>query len=549
MKHIPILLAATFALTAATAPARAQNALANWTVQNRDKGARTLTPPDLAAGENYSVTVYPSQPMGGQSLEKWLRAFVGPVGTAPGSLRAPKKITARAQTATGIGAYNGPNGTALNVAFTAINFDGGANVSVTRTLFSSYETFQRYKSDSDAILQAVMTDARDKAGGKFVFIPPAVNAQITPGGAIVPGVYAGAQTKDGQVTLRYRLYLYANGESRVTNQNDADLKGSYGVVQGVGTYKYYAGSGQLDLDKFPQIYNDDSTYAFYGRDSAGKAKIVAGDSVLNTTMILTYDGPPTKRPSPATVRAREIEDARFKWVTAPGKGVTNAQIAAVVNNYVVNFDGMSSNITNDTFLLLKDGTITDLLPVPPDELDAVKSRAGAPKNWGKWRAKGAGYEVSWNGKPYAKLPGEKVLPAASGTKLSGRFGAVRSSSYGFGGSYSFWGATFDTKGRFRKDGRGGSTTNTTGIEGIPTVTTSYDEGGSAVVGQFDGVGVSSIKKKNPNGGNEGDYSTNGYEMTLRFDNGSVVRMPFFFRDASRKQILFEGDILDSTIDD
>ena len=275
--------------------------------------------------------------------------------------------------------------------------------------------------------------------------------------------------------------------------------------------------------------------------------IVAGNNASRERTVLVYAGQPTKRPSPATVRAREIEDARFKFVTAPGKGVPDAQIAAVVNDYVVNFDGMSSNITNEVYLLLKDGTIYNQLPVPPDQFDAANSRQKEPARWGKWRAKAQGYEVSWNGKPYETLPGDKVIPAPAGTKLSGRFGAVRSSSWGFGGSYSYWGASFTPDGRFSKDSRGGSPTNTAGIEGVPTVTTGYDENGSAVVGQAGGVGISSIKKRNPNGDREGDYAVSGYTMTLRFDNGTVARIPFFFRRADRKAILFEGDILDMSV--
>ncbi len=550
MKRFTIFLAVTLALTAATSWAQDEYEIVrDWTSQKRDGGATTFAPPDLRAGEVYSVTLYDAAPLNGQSLENWLRKFGGAVGDKAGALAKPLDITTSAQTATGIGYYNGPNGSSLGAMFMAISVDSGQTVSAMRTLFSGKEVLDRYAAGNTELMQLTVTAARDQAGDNFIVIPPEVSAKIKPGGALVPGVYAGSKTQNGKVTANYRVYLYANGESRVTDGKDADLKGSYGSTLGVGEYKYYAASGRLNLDRFDEISNGNQgdKYAFYGRDSAGKAMIVAGHSRLGERTVLVYDGQPTKRPSPATVRAREIEDARFKFVTAPGKGVQMAQIAAVVNDYVVNFDGMSSNIVNEVYLLLRDGTIYNQLPVPPDQFDAAKSRQKEPARWGKWRAKGAGYEVSWNGKPYQTLPGDKVIPAPAGTKLNARFGAVRSYSYGFGGSYSYWGASFTPDGRFRKDNRGGSSTNTAGIEGVPTVTSGYDEGGSAVVGQADGVGIASVKKRNPNGDREGDYSLSGYTMTLRFDNGEIARIPFFFRRADRKAILFEGDILDVSV--
>ena len=552
MRSWKLTLCLAVAALATTAPARAQNAPANWKTQARQNGARTFTPPSLKAGELYSITVYDATPLGTQSLIAWLRGFGGAVGTQTGSLAEPLNITAGndARTATATGVYIGPNGTALGALFSAISLDG-QSVVATRTLYSDAKLVARYKDANEGVLQSLVEDLNDAATTDWAALPADVAAEIKRGGALAPGIYAGDVFKNGAVRQSYRVTIYANGEYRITDKKGADLK------SGQGTYSLNRNNGRLSIDRLMGLGNNTGPaaydYCVYGHDAAGKAVIVGGNTILNERTVLFYAGAVGTRPAPSVEKARkaadEAEARRFKFATAPGKGVQSAQIAAVVNNYIVRFDGMSSSITNDSYLLLKDGTIYNQLPVAPDQFDAAQSRQKEPEKWGKWRAKGAGYEVSWNGKPYAKLPGEKVLPAPAGTKLSGRFGAVRSYSYGFGGSYSFWGATFDTKGRFRKDGRGGSSTNTAGIEGIPTVTTGYDESGSSVVGHSDGVGISSIRKKNPNGGNEGDYSVSGYVMTLRFDNGNVERIPFFFRGADRKEILFEGSILDSSITD
>lgn len=47
-------------------------------------------------------------------------------------------------------------------------------------------------------------------------------------------------------------------------------------------------------------------------------------------------------------------------------------------------------------------------------------------------------------------------------------------------------------------------------------------------------------KTNPRGNREGNYSLSGYVLTLRYDNGNVVRRPFFFRDAAHQELWFEG---------
>lgn len=544
-----LLLALTLALAA---PLCAQSAPPGWKEQVRKTNARTFTPSNLKAGEIYSVTVYDAAPLDSQSLENWLRSFGGPVGDKPGNLLKPLPVTLSNNHlgATAVGNYGGPKGATLGVIFVAISLDG-QNVSAVRTLFSSGDLVTRYQANNNEILQALVKDLNDAGDTDWAPVPTDVTAKIKIGGALAPGVYVGNWMQQGKLRQSYRVTLYANGEYRIADQNDADLNG------GQGTYSLNRNNGRLAMDRTMGLGNDSGPaaydYCVYGHDAAGQAVIVGGNTILNQRTVLVYAGAVGKRPAPSVEKARAVavaaEAKRFKFATAPGKGVQNAQIAALVNDYQVRFDGMSSDITNDIYLLLRDGTVYQGLPVPPDQLDIVRSRANEPKNWGKWRAKGAGYEVSWNGKPYERLPGEKAVPAPVGTKLSGRFGAVRSSSFGFGGSYSFWGATFTPGGRFKKDGRGGSSTNTSGIEGIPTVTTGYDEGGSAVSGQSDGVGFSSVKKRNPNGANEGEYSTNGYEITLRFDNGRIARMPFFFRGADHKEILFEGSILSTEVTD
>ncbi len=552
------LLAFALALAAPIHAQQTVPAPAGWTQQDRGKGAHTYTPGDLQTGEIYNVTVYDSADMNGATLDEWVRKFAGPVGTKPGQLQAALNPNAiNGQYVSAVGIYGGPNNTTLGALFVGLTLDGGQNINAARILFSSAELLDRYKPKFETLMIAMTNRATREAGGKIVTVPQDVAAVIKPGGELVPGVYAGNQYSDGELRYRFRLYLYANGEYRFTDQNDADYKERFGDEK-TGKWSYNRNSGQLDIDRFMDMANDDDgNYCYYGRDAQGKAMIIALESgISDKRTTLVYDGQPTKRPSPATIAARkaaaEAEAARFKWVTAPGKGVTDAQIATMLSYfdlqiYSAGLSGLGTNVTDEAYLLLKDGTVYSGLRVAPDQLDVTRSRQNEPDKWGKWTKKGTGFQVSWNGKPYVNLPGDRVSPAPPQTKLDGRYGAGSSSANLMGSSYSMWGVTFDKNGRFKKDNRGGSSYGVN-TPGMASVVTQYDDEGSFVGANNNNVQgptnftlSSETKKKNPNGAREGDYSLNGYVLTLRYDNGQVTRLPFFFADNARKAIWFEGN--------
>jgi hypothetical protein len=546
MKRPAFLLAAMLCTAVSVQAQTPINAPAGWKTQTRAGGATVFTPPGLSEGEVYSVTTYESQSMEGKTLEEFLSQFAGPVGQTAGKLARPLEIKVRdGRVVSGTGTYKGPNGTALGVMFIGVTLDGGINIHLSRTLFSGQgELLSRYQNENKALMSALMTRAKGEAGRNIVQVPPVVREKLkVVGGALVPGVYAGNQYDGEELRQRFRVYLYPSGEYRLCDQNDQDIRKRFFDEQ-VGNYKYNRVSGQLNIDWTQALgfYSDD-VWCYYGRGTDGKPTIYAEDNVGfgSKRTLLKWVAPPTKRVSKSQESARraaiEEERNRYKWVTVPGKGVHNAKIAAILLDSRVN--GASADET--VYLLLKDGTIYADLPVPPDELDVIRSRQKEPAKWGKWRKVGAGYKVSWAGAPYQTLPGRRVLPAPAHLKLSGRWGTGRASNDIITSSYSLWGVTFTKNGRFRKDSRGGSST-TIGFGDQATRTASgYDDEGSFGGGSGPGFAVSSSqKKKNPNGAREGDYMLNGYVLTLRYDNGKVVRLPFFFRDAGRKGLWFEG---------
>ncbi|HEX8464152.1 MAG TPA: hypothetical protein VF627_05980, partial [Abditibacterium sp.] len=488
------LFAAKLALSAAvlssTGLVLAQEAPDGWKTQSRANGATTFTPPDLRAGETYNVTTYASVPLGGKRLETYLREFAGPVGTQPGQLAAALKVNPpNPQAVTGIGAYMGPGGKSRGVMFIGFALDG-VSVTVTRTLFSDENLVQRYlegqKTLMSATLKGVPSQGANAGSSATRNAPANFPKDITIGGELVSGVYAGTQYKSGMFgsrsTLGLRVYIYANGEYRICDQNDEyfDLGGPV-----VGKFKYNRACGSLDIKEFFALSNDNfrpgKTYCYYGRNSEGKPVIFGRSSVGALTSegytILIWEGPPTARKSrgeeDAPARALEAKKKaaqdklnRIQTRVAPGQGVPASEVAAIVHHFdsqlhqtlvspggsyiIPNFGGLATygynapihgmrhNLTSDTYLLLRDGTIHRGLETAPDQFDIRASRRKEPENWGLWKQEGGKIQMSFAGKPYEDVPGRRVLPNRAPTRLSGRY------------TFEGRGTSFTSTGRFQR---------------------------------------------------------------------------------------------------
>ena len=545
-----LTLCLAVAALAATAPARAQDAPAGWKTQARDNGATTFTPPDLAAGEVYSVTTYDAAPLGGKTLEAYLRAFAGPVGAKAGQLGAALKIGVKeGKVVSGTGAYNGPNGTNLLAVFVAVSFDEGATIHVARTLSSAKsELLERYQSGNAAIVKGL---AQRGAGGSAktqssrADLPADLAEGMTVGGDLVPGVYAGTQTKSGMFgsrsSLALRVYIYANGEYRICDAYDKDYDLSGPVV---GKIKVDRARGMLDIEEYFALSNDnfkpDRTYCYYGRNAAGKPVIFGrsstGATTSNGATLLFWEGPPTGRKSKseedAPARAAKAARDAIQTRVAPGQGVKSAQIAAIMHDFdsqlqqtiispggtyiVPNFAGpatygynapiygLAQNITDDTYLLLRDGTVYKSLQVAPDQFDVAASKRKEPENWGLWKTENGKMQISFGGKDYEELGGKRMAPAAPNMKFAGRYIPADADAKGA--------ISFTTAGRFTR----------------------------ASVAKNEMI----LTKANVNsGGLAGTYTLDGYAMTLRYDSGKVTRAAFFFGDAKREMIWLEGQTM------
>ncbi len=547
----PLFLAATlaFATLAFAAPLCAQTAPANWTSQARENGARTFVPPDLKTGEIYSVTVYAAAPLDG-APGTWLLRFAGPIGKDTGQLAAPLKVASSdAKIASASGEYHAPGGGKLGVIFSAFSLDG-ETVVATRTLFSNADLLARYQKQSGALTEEIIESAArenartlwDKARQLGRIESPA-------------GVYEGWQIQYGndyitadQARAKLRLELYGGGEYRLTKIDGAgDFRagggGSYSVKPngdlifdvalstGLGSGGHYA--------------NDEEQFCVVGRDASGNPVIYAAGKYPSRETILRLVAPakPENAPSKLAARAKveaaqkaatEAKLARDKWAAAPGAGLKPEQIAAILNQHDVQIRagglaGMVSDVTDEVYLLLKDGTVYRGLPGPPDEISLSKLRGLNRADWGNWRAtkSASQWQIALGGGAFQTVTADAATAAAAQTKLSGDYVFYSSSSDVFGGSYGQTNLTFTPAGRFSKSSRGGSYGGLGASVGGANNSTTYDDNGTTTSAQSgNGLGVEARQNKNnPRGDREGTYALNGYTLTLRYDNGRVERLP------------------------
>jgi hypothetical protein len=553
MYRTAVFLAAAVTATLA-APAIAQTAPAGWKTERPAAGVTLFTPPDLKQGETYSVAIYDEQAMGGKPIEEWLAAAIGHDPVMPGKVQGTPKIQApSANIGSGVATFLTGEGKPVAAIYTAVSLDR-ENTRVMRVLMWPASVHERYKEEalkiSSAMVAASKKSAVESGRGTDVERLPTTPNGMTPGGQIQEGIYAGNKVYDNEIRSRYRLYLYANGEFRLCDEKGEEIR------FGNGQYQYDPRTGKMEIGRTFDLNNDrfdpDDEVCLYGRDAEGKPYVYAnadwGFGRKITT--LRYVGP-IDRPSPETekeVKARAEEEARrYKWVTEPGKGLPINRIAGILHNYQTRMDGMGGvTADSDLYVLLTDGTVYNGLPVAPDQWDVSRSRRMEPEKWGRWKRSGQKIIAAWADNPahYEQLKGLMVKPGVKGQRLDGRFGTGSSSVNLMGGSYRLWGVTFTKDGRFVKDNRGGYGSSilsqtTTGT----SIHSTYDDKGSYTAASGENFVVGSGKKKPEKNDRSGTYSVDGYTLTLRFDDGRVVRLPFFFGDGDRDSIWFEGAYL------
>ncbi|ADV68490.1 hypothetical protein [Deinococcus maricopensis] len=505
--------------------------------------ATLLKPADLRNGEVYTVLVFPPQPLNGQGVQEWTQRVINAGLPQYGKLLEPGALTYQAPlwVSTNIVSYNGQT---LAVSFVA--FPAGQDQGQLVTLLSSVNTelTGRYSKAVGQVIGTLAASTRAVQADA-----PSLPAGARPGGSLQLGTYActvGIRGESKRDT--YSLSLYGNQEWR---------QEVGGKEQRANAYRYDAASGRLDVDSSLWMYNaqyDDDFSVFY-RDAGGRGVIYAEDDYGLGVRVTTcqYVGE-NKRPSPADVKAKAeaaaAEAARFKWVTAPGKGVQGSQIEGLLHTGRNEYTAMGLQFKESWTLLLKDGWAYDGLRVPPADLDVAASRKNEPGRWRKWRRQGKDV-VALDARTNKWLPveGSRVLPATPGERLERRVEYTSAYTLGGGGFGSYISSDafhFSRDGTFERSrssfGGTGVVQATNGFVGSASAT-SGKTGCSASSGfssQTNGAGVAggSAREDASCGSDfEGTYSLNGYTAEFRYRSGRVERKLFFFWDVKKTYML------------
>ena len=553
---LALCCAAAFALSPPT----------GWT-RTQSGAVESFEPGDLAVGEAFTIAVHPAASRRGQPLSSWLDSWA--VDKVPGtaSARLVSEPANNGQSATGQVMFRDSKGRSLIAMFVAISLTGDRVRAMRIIATPDPALFARQKPGMAEFVEALATEEAtayraaepQPQGGGYVERQSSDARSAVANAGVPRGSRAGGPfrygTYDFELPLpaindvrRYRISFYENGEWR---------KGE-GAGEDTSNFTYDPATGAVNISVTLNLYNskyDEADFCRFYLAPDGRAFIYAEDEYgLGTHRITGRYVGPNSRPSPSAEKAAKAaakaEADRFKWVTAPGRGVAPTQIAGVLYKLEQEYTIGGLQLRESTYLLLNDGSAYEDLRCPPDQLDVLTSRKREPLNWGRWRRAGDKYELQFpqeDGRPgkWAVPPMTSVVrPGSKGERLQGRYQS--GSSYqipGGAGSVSFRGISFTSDGRFETDFysiTGGSTGF--GADTITAGAVANDEGSVSSVSGPNFGGGSSTKSNRSKAERTGRYEIDGYTLLLTFDNGRVERLPFFFAYGGKKDIWFRDAV-------
>lgn len=536
-------------ILAAAVAASAQTAPAGWTSKTAN-GILTLTPGDVPAGQTFEVAIYPRKPMDAGGIDAYLKAFKDP--QPPGTLTGTPEVKANSANVASMSVTYKTAAKPVIAIYFAVSIDQ-SQVRVMRMLTDGVTLVKQYQPAVAQIIKDLTATEKKAAVGEgrgtAIEKLPATPAGMTPGGKIVQGIYAGTQLYGEEIRARYRLYLYENGEYQLYNDKGEPIR------FGDGEVTYDPRTGKMEVGRTFDLNNDkfdpEDEKCLYGKGQDGKPMVYgrSDHGFKYVTTVLRYAGPVDK-PSPNALKEAkqrdEEERRRYKFVTKPGAGLALTQLAGLYHHgQIKNAGDGGTSYDEEVFVVLKDGTVYSGLPCPLDMWDVPTSKRREPEKWGKWRAgKTGGLLVAWPSAPntYEALKAEKVLPGRAGERLEGKFGAGSTTGSLIspsGSSYSLRYVTFTKDGRFETESRGGFSSGLTMQTMTGTsINTYHDDEGSVVSADTPGAFVASSSKKKGVPSRSGTYQIEGYAIVLRYDDGRVIKQPFFFDAADRKGVWF-----------
>ncbi|MEO0575969.1 MAG: hypothetical protein AAF004_10935 [Pseudomonadota bacterium] len=234
-------------------------------------------------------------------------------------------------------------------------------------------------------------------------------------------------------------------------------------------------------DKFSDHYGNPSEWHITENGFEPVAASVASDNTPSTTGTSNPTANPTPQPKPQPAPP------------AP-TAATNTNLDRIALRTVTRYGISGVYVENETYMMLKDGSIMRNFSENPYTMNVEASRRQEADDWGRWQARGDQLVVTWRGdEPDVWKKWFTTRPATKGQTIQGRF----QSADGFGGGRV---ANFNTV-AFTADGRFSWATLKGGSTGgwLPAY---------------------SDKRR------AGRYTLNGYSITLTYNDGNVEQYAF-----------------------
>ncbi len=361
------------------------------------------------------------------------------------------------------------------------------------------------------------------------------------GGPLVVGRYAcvarRSQRWPDQKDRPFTLGLYSNYEYYIDKPDDFELADD-------GDFEYNAQNGKLDISMLKDMSNGYDRVSVFYRDANNKPIIAARDDFPTRCQYLGKN-----------TEANLNDKPRYRFSTAPGKGIQLGQIEGIAHSYENQWTYSGLQAVERIYLLLKDGSVMENPPVPPNEIDLTASKRNDAKSWGRWKRQAPLLFVKMpEDKDWQRTKATMTLSAQPNDRLEGEYSTGSSYSLGggnFGGTTYFWYYTFKKDSTYTRETSSISTTGTaqsnngffsssTGYSGPSGSSSSSGFTSTGSISQSAGASPdvvgSSSGQKNDGANFFGTYSVNGYTLTLKTKSGKVRRALFFFWDKKRDYI-------------
>lgn len=214
----------------------------------------------------------------------------------------------------------------------------------------------------------------------------------------------------------------------------------------------------------------------------------------------------------------------------PAAALDEKNIVTVLYSVEQSYRGTNYVATDNIYLLLKDGSARSGVPGPaPADFDAAADRARNPALWGRWRQSGSSYQVKFGTRDFT-TPSPQVarLPGKKGQRLEARFQASSGESHGTVGFWQSRSMQFNKDGTFRRSSSGGGGGTAGAGDTATSVYSTNNDKRSQTVTSSRHAGSSTSKRTGVTDADlTGTYEIDGWTLTLKYNNGQVVRNFFY----------------------